>query len=145
MIYHPEKSVILTEDIGEDCTIHAFVWIGKDVKIGEGTKIQAFAFIPEGVEIGERCFIGPHACFTNDKHPPSLGTRWAKTRVCNDAVIGAGAVILPGLRIGHGSVVGAGAVVTKDVPDEMVYTGNPATMKFATKYRGVKGAPMIDL
>jgi acetyltransferase-like isoleucine patch superfamily enzyme len=44
----------------------------------------------------------------------------------NDAWIGAGAIILDGVRIGQGAVVGAGAVVTHDVPRHTVVTGNPA-------------------
>lgn len=124
MIWHSELSVILTDDIGPECVIHAFVWIGKQVKIGAGTKIQAFAFIPTGVTIGNRVFIGPHVCFTNDKYPPSVN--WSETIVEDDVAIGAGAVILPGLTIGRGAVVGAGAVVTKDVAAGQTVKGNPA-------------------
>ncbi len=42
------------------------------------------------------------------------------------AFIGAGAVILPGVRIGRDAVVGAGAVVTRSVPDGVTVVGNPA-------------------
>jgi acetyltransferase-like isoleucine patch superfamily enzyme len=41
-------------------------------------------------------------------------------------MIGAGAVLLPRLRIGENSVIGAGAVVTRDVPAGSVVVGNPA-------------------
>jgi acetyltransferase-like isoleucine patch superfamily enzyme len=114
-IYHPEKSVIGECAIGEDCTIHAPVWIGDGVVIGRGTRVQAFAFIPPGVTIGEDCFIGPHVCFTNDKHPPSDRSAWQPTVVEDGAVIGAGAVILPGITLGRGCRIAAGAVVTRDV------------------------------
>ena len=40
--------------------------------------------------------------------------------------IGAGAKILPGVTIGKGCIISAGAVVTKDVPDYFIATGNPA-------------------
>lgn len=40
--------------------------------------------------------------------------------------IGAGAVILPGVKVGENSIVGAGSVVTKDVPANTVVAGNPA-------------------
>ena len=42
------------------------------------------------------------------------------------AFIGAGATVLPNLKIGKNSIIGAGAVVTKDVPDNVVVYGNPA-------------------
>jgi maltose O-acetyltransferase len=42
------------------------------------------------------------------------------------AVIGAGAVNLPGVTIGERAMVDAGAVVTKDVPNDAVVVGNPA-------------------
>lgn len=126
IIWHPSKSVILTDDIGANCVIHAPVWIGKGVQIGENCKIQAFAFIPTGVRLQKGVFIGPHVCFTNDKHPPSFGQHWSDTLVEEGAVIGANATILPGVTIGFGARVGAGAVVTKDVPPNRVVVGNPA-------------------
>ncbi|MDZ4803764.1 MAG: hypothetical protein SGI90_02725, partial [Candidatus Eisenbacteria bacterium] len=40
--------------------------------------------------------------------------------------IGAGVVVLPGVRIGRGALIGAGSVVVADVPAGMVVAGNPA-------------------
>ena len=113
--------------IGDDCTIAAFVEIGDGVKIGNRCKIEAFAFIPPGVVIEDDVFIGPHACFTNDKSPRAVG-EWTlqRTLVRTRASIGANATILPGVTIGEGAVVGAGAVVTRDVPDWRTVVGNPA-------------------
>ena len=113
-------------DFGKGCTIHSHVWIGDGVTIGQNTKIQAFAFIPQGVTIGKNVFIGPHVCFTNDKHPPSHGKGWKPIVVKDGASIGARAVILPDVTIGEKAVIGAGAVVTKDVPDGATWVGNPA-------------------
>ena len=45
--------------------------------------------------------------------------------------IGSGAIILPGVNIGDNSVIAAGSVVTKDVPENCLYGGNPA--KFIKK------------
>ena len=44
----------------------------------------------------------------------------------DDAWIGAGAIVLPGVTVRERAVVAAGAVVTKDVPADAVYGGVPA-------------------
>jgi len=127
IIYKPELSNILEGVIiGDNCKIHSHIWIGKNVKIGDSCKIQSFAFIPEGVTIGNNVFIGPHVVFSNDKYPPSGGKGWSKTIVEDGVVIGAGAVILPGITIRKNSKIGAGAVVTKDVEENATVVGNPA-------------------
>lgn len=94
--------------------------------IGNRVKIRAFTFIPTGVVIEDDVFIGPHVTFTNDKYP-KINTNWKllKTTVKRGASIGAGSVILP-ITIGRNSFIGAGSVVTKDIPDNVVATGNPA-------------------
>ena len=116
--------------IGRNCKIDAFVYIEEGVEIGDECKIRPFVFIPTGVKIGNRVFIGPNVTFTNDKYPKVKG-EWElkETIVENDVSIGAGAVILPGVRIGKGAMIGAGAVITKDVPEGSVVVGNPARVK----------------
>lgn len=124
--------------------VHDPVFIGPRVEIGDGCKIQMFAFIPDGVTLGKNVFVGPHACFTDDKHPPSNGA-WkneSQTIVEDNVSVGAGCVILPGLLIGQGAVIGAGAVVTKDVPPGETWVGNPA--KCADRLKA-KGDPPIAL
>src|SRR5262249_22639234 len=48
------------------------------------------------------------------------------TTIARGATLGAGAVVLPGLRVGEFALVGAGAVVTRDVPPHQLVVGNPA-------------------
>lgn len=126
-IWHPEKSVILTEDIGDNCTIHAPVWIGKDVHIGNNVKIQAFAFIPDGVTLEDDVFIAPHVCFTNDAKLQVIGKEgWSCTIVRKGAKIGANVTIRAGVTIGINSIVGCGSVCLRDVPAGETWVGNPA-------------------
>ena len=122
--------------IGDNTIIGSFVEIRKDVVVGRNCKIQAFAFIPEGVTLEDEVFVGPHACFVNDRVPRATTTEgslkaendWKaeKTLVKRRASIGANATIMCGVTIGENSIVGAGSVVTKDVPPNTVIAGVPA-------------------
>jgi acetyltransferase-like isoleucine patch superfamily enzyme len=113
--------------IGKNCKIAAFVEIQRGVTIGDDCKVEAFAYIPSGVTIEDEVFIGPCACFTNDKKPKAVGD-WEliETHVKKGASIGAQSIIVCGVTIGENATVGAGAVVTKDVPPNAVVVGNPA-------------------
>jgi len=123
-------------EIGDNTKIGCFVEIKKGVKIGANCKIEPFAFIPDGTIIEDGVFIGPHACFTNDKKPRATGKdglpipwgEWTVTPaiVRKGASIGANATILPGVEIGERAVVGAGAVVTHNVEPGAIVAGNPA-------------------
>jgi acetyltransferase-like isoleucine patch superfamily enzyme len=113
--------------IGKGCKIAAYVEIQRDVVVGDRCKIEAFAFIPSGVTIEDEVFVGPHACFINDRTPKAVG-EWSVTPtvVKKGASIGANATIICGVTVGEGALVGAGAVVTKDVPPNAKVAGNPA-------------------
>ena len=77
--------------------------------------------------LGNNVFVGPNATLLNDKFPPS-GTKqlWQPVTVNDGAVIGGGSTIVPGCNVGVNAVLGAGAVLTKHLPDDEVWAGNPA-------------------
>jgi len=106
--------------------VGAFVDIG-DPNFGEDCKIQTFVSIPPGWRFGNKVFIGPGARFANDKHP-NLGKDFYPQSGCvgDEAVIGMGALIGPGINIGEKATIGMGAVVLKDVPAGETWVGNPA-------------------
>ncbi len=116
-------------EIGRECTIGSYVEIGRGVVVGDNCKVEAYAFLPPGVTVGNNVFIGPHACFTNDKKPSLVDSKSFEivpTKVEDGAAIGANATIVCGVTIGKGATVGAGSVVTKDVPAGKTVVGNPA-------------------
>jgi acetyltransferase-like isoleucine patch superfamily enzyme len=126
-IWHPETCVISDDaEIGDDVIIHAGSIVYDDVKIGNRCHLEAQCFIPNGIKLGDDVFIGPGVKFCNDARPPSHGKCWMRTLVDNGAVIGAGAIILPGKIIGRNSMVAAGSVLTRNVTPGEVVMGNPA-------------------
>lgn len=53
-------------------------------------------------------------------------TKVGIVRIGNNVFIGADSVVLCNTRIGDNVIIGAGSVVTKDIPSNSVYAGNPA-------------------
>lgn len=117
--------------IGADANICDHVFIENDVVIGDRVTVKSGVQLWDGISVGDDVFIGPNASFTNDPHPRSKQTPevFSRTVIEAGASIGAGAVILPGIRIGRGAMIGAGAVVTRDVPEFAQVVGNPATIQ----------------
>ena len=114
--------------IGADCNLNAHTLVEGEAVLGDRVTLKCGVFVWNGVVLEDDVFCGPNATFTNDLHPRSRQTpsSWAKTVVERGASIGAGAILLPGVRIGRGAMIGAGAVVTKDVPAGETWVGNPA-------------------
>ena len=115
--------------IGKNCVIGNGAYIDRNVIVGNNVKIHNKALLYDGLIVEDNCFIGPGACFTNDRYPKYNKVRKLKGiswRIKKGASIGANATILPDINIGRGAVVGAGSVVTKGVPDGVKVCGNPA-------------------
>lgn len=83
------------------------------------------------VEIGDNVLIGPSVQIYTAMHPMNWkeraeGLEFAKpVTIGSDVWIGGGAVICPGVSIGHRTIIGAGSVVTKDIPAGVFAAGNP--------------------
>lgn len=116
--------------VGDQVFIGPFVEIQNGVQIGRGTKIQSHSFVCELVSIGQDCMIAHGVMFINDLFAhggPARGnkTLWKATQIGNRVSIGSNATILP-VSICDDVVIGAGAVVTKDIRIPGTYVGNPA-------------------
>ncbi len=113
--------------IGGNCSIGSLAHIGRNVSIGDGCRIQGSAYIADGCHLGDKVFIGPNATLLNDKYPPSGNPQqWQPVHIAEAAVIGGGATVNAGCSIGRRSVLGAGSTLTRSIPDEEVWVGNPA-------------------
>jgi acetyltransferase-like isoleucine patch superfamily enzyme len=119
-----EKTVIgNTTSVGTASVIEGYSNIGNNVSI------QSMVFVPTNTEIADRVFIGPAVVLTNDRYPPTGNAKLKGPVLEENAVIGAKAVILPGIRIGKGAFVAAGSVVTHDVPAGKMAIGSPAKIR----------------
>lgn len=118
--------------IRDDVFVGPFTEIQKGVTIGARTKVQSHAFVCELVEIGEDCFIGHGVMFINDLFAhggPARGDKqlWKSTQIGSRVSIGSNATILP-VEVCDDVVIGAGAVVTRDITVPGTYVGNPARL-----------------
>jgi acetyltransferase-like isoleucine patch superfamily enzyme len=129
--------------IGEKCILEQHIYfkfdwywtpgpnivIGNRVFIGRGVEFN----IQAGIQIGDDCLIASGCVFVDHDHGMDLGQpmrsqppKILPIEVGNNVWIGANAVLLKGINIGEGAVVGAGSVVTKSIPTNEIWCGNPA-------------------
>ncbi|MCK6541058.1 acyltransferase [bacterium] len=130
----------------KECSIIA----GKNafLKIGDfcgfsGISIYASQYIEIGdhVMIGGNCFIWDtdfHSLRFDQRkieleYGTSAGVSSKPIRIADGVFIGANSIILKGVSIGSKSIVGAGSIVSKDIPPEEIWAGNPA--RFISKLK----------
>jgi UDP-2-acetamido-3-amino-2,3-dideoxy-glucuronate N-acetyltransferase len=114
--------------IGSNCNINAHCFIENDVIVGDNVTLKCGVFLWDGITVGNNVFIGPNVSFINDKYPRSKQhpAPYEKTVIEDGASLGAGSVILCGIKVGRNAMIGAGSVVTRDVPANQLWAGNPA-------------------
>lgn len=106
--------------------------IGRDVYIADEFLVVEELADRDNLTLGDRVSIAPRVTIVTSSHPNNSRIRaFAPVQrgpvvVEADAWIGAGAVILPNVRVGRGAVVGANAVVTANVAPLHVVAGQPA-------------------
>jgi serine acetyltransferase len=115
---------------GQDLFELTLLTIGDRCVIGRGSHIVAH----QSVTIGDDVWTGPYVYITDQNHgyadpDAAIGRQPPVNRAVSIGAgswLGAGAIILPGARIGRNVVVAAGSVVRGDVPDHCVVAGVPA-------------------
>lgn len=145
-IIHKLALVDATVTIGELSRVWAFASVirgarlGRNCNVASGATIDGSVFghdcivchnvaMGPGFVFGNGCFVGPNSTIANDSWPRAHRERFdlshyrgAPAVIVEDgATIGANCVVLPGVRIGRNAMVAAGAVVSRDVPEGMLY------------------------
>jgi acetyltransferase-like isoleucine patch superfamily enzyme len=122
--------------VGHHCILSRYVTINYNSTIGNHTRIMDCSHITGNVRIGNNVFISIMVSSANDNilvEREYNEEQIIGPQVEDDATIGAGAILLPGVKIGKGAFVAAGAVVTKDVKPYTLVMGVPA--KFSRNLR----------
>lgn len=123
--------------LGDYSVIESFSCINNavgNVIIGDHTRVGLHNTIIGPVTIGDHVNLAQgitvtalnHNFADTDKRIDEQGVSTSPVVIEDDIWIGANAVVLPGVTIGHHSVIAAGAVVTKDVPPHSLVAGVPA-------------------
>lgn len=114
LLVSPQASVSPLARLGAGCLVQEGVRIMALASLGPACKINVSAQVHHECRVGGCCTLAPRALL--------LGRV-----VLEDAVfVGAGAIVLPDIRVGTGACIGAGAVVTRNVPPAATVVGVPA-------------------
>ena len=116
------------------------ILVPQNMSIGSNTSISSYTTIYAtfGVTIGENCLISSNCGISSYNHITNSVNRaehsgedfkYSKpVEIGNNVWIGMNVCILPGINVGNNSIIGAGSVVTKDVPPNEIWVGNPAKL-----------------
>lgn len=107
--------------------------IGNRVDIGHGTTFV----VNKQILVEDDVNVAPGVTFMDsDGHPRDEADRIADlppkpeeirpVRICKNAWIGRGAIVMKGVTIGEGAIIGANSVIVVDIPPRCVAMGNPA-------------------
>ena len=135
LVFHPENiSLGRNVYVGHYAILKGYY--RNEMRVGDQTWIgqQCFLHAAGGLTLGARVGVGPGVRIITSVHQeagrelPVLFSpiEMAPVVIEDDADLGVGSVVLPGVTVGRGAVVGAGAVVTADVPPYAVVAGVPA-------------------
>lgn len=103
--------------------------IGNHVSINRGCEFITSSDLRSRIRIGDHVAMAPYVrlyAAGHDYRHLSLPDTAGDITIEDHCWIGAGSVILQGVRIGEGAVIGAGSVVTRDIPPYSVAAGVPA-------------------
>ena len=128
-----KKNVIF----GRGCELNACggtLIIDSDCKFNRNVSLNAS--VAGHISFGKECIVGPSVILRSSNHISSdlnipmmyQGHESGCITIGNNVWIGAGAIILPNVKIGDGVIIGAGSVVTKSFSANQVIGGAPAIL-----------------
>ncbi len=124
-----------SHDISTPALVHSQAVVSPQAQVGGGSQVLAMAVVAAGARLGKGVIVN-HGAMVDHESVLGDGCHIAPGAVLCGCVelshyvfIGAGATVLPRLRIGANTIVGAGSVVTRDLPANSVAFGTPAKIQ----------------
>jgi carbonic anhydrase/acetyltransferase-like protein (isoleucine patch superfamily) len=131
-LYWPHPDLSIAAFVAPNATLVGQIALKEGCSVWYGAVIRADV---ERIEIGAHSNVQDGAIIHGDPGEPTIledyvtvGHRAVihSAHIERGSLIGIGAVILNGVRVGAGSIIGAGAVVSKSVPPHSLWVGIPA-------------------
>tara|TARA_B100001250_G_scaffold411059_1_gene438831 strand:- start:10259 stop:10690 length:432 start_codon:yes stop_codon:yes gene_type:complete len=122
------KNLCISQNSELIITENGKITIGNNLFIGFGSNIRCSGEIKIGNNV--RISQGVSLLDSNYKRKNNKFEGYDKgnIEIEDDVWIGAGSIILKDVKIGKGSIIAAGSVVTKNVPNNTMFAGNPARL-----------------
>lgn len=148
MSYWPAPDLSAAAFVAENATVLGRVEVAAGASIWYGAVVRADV---ERIAIGASSNIQDGAVLHGDPGTPTIledfvtvGHRAVvhSAHIERGTLIGIGAVVLDGVRVGAGSIIGAGCVVTKDIPPRSLAVGVPA--KVIRQLSEVEAADLVE-
>jgi UDP-perosamine 4-acetyltransferase len=115
--------------------IHPRAWFSPSARMGRGAVVMAGSVVNACAVIGDLAIINTGATVDHDcvigrcVHVAPQCALAGCVSVGERAMLGVGAKVIPGIRIGADATVGAGSVVVRDVNDAALVMGVPARVR----------------
>lgn len=140
-----ERSALIEQLFGVPSNVYItppfFCDYGYNIRLGENVYFNFNCVILDVVQvsIGNNVLFGPNVQIYTALHPLDAEQRRSglesgkRVVIGDDAWLGGGVIVCPGVTIGERAVIGAGSVVTRDIPPDVLAVGNPAQAIYTTQ------------
>ena len=148
MSYWPAPDLSAAAFVAANATVLGRVEVGMGASIWYGAVVRGDV---ERIEIGALSNIQDGAILHGDPGKPTILEEFVtvghravihSAHIERGTLVGIGAIVLDGVRVGTGSIVGAGCVVTKDIPARSLAVGVPA--KIAREVSEEEAADLLE-